>query len=108
MVSAMQNIKPDQALKNSRAITMPKRMLVSFNKRGGSKGCSPRCCLRIALARIHSINGITATSASCNTTGQWSSGPSAIGNSRQQRITASSAVPCQSMRDGVSRRVSGT
>lgn len=29
MVSAMQNIKPDQALKNSRAMAIPKRMLVN-------------------------------------------------------------------------------
>ncbi|MNP66213.1 hypothetical protein D3C76_1618970 [compost metagenome] len=35
-------------------------------------------------------------------------GPSAIGNSRQQRIAASNVVPVQSIRDGVSRRVSGT
>jgi hypothetical protein len=33
MVSAMQNINPDQALKKSRAMAMPKRMLVSFSRR---------------------------------------------------------------------------
>jgi hypothetical protein len=38
MVSAMQNIKPDQALKNSRAMAIPKRMLVNCSRRGGSRG----------------------------------------------------------------------
>ena len=70
MVSAMQNIKPDQALKNSRAIAMPKRMLVSFSRRGGSSGCSPRCCLRNALARIQTSSGSTATSKSWSVHGQ--------------------------------------
>ena len=87
---------------------MPKRMLVSFNRRGGKSGCSPRCCLPSALARIQISSGSTAASISCSVHGQCSSGPSAIGNSRQQRISARLKVPCQSMRECASRRVSGT
>jgi hypothetical protein len=83
-------------------------MLVSFSRRGGNSGCSPRCCLLSALARIQTSSGSTAANISCSVHGQCSSGPSAIGNSRQQRISARLKVPCQSMRECASRRVSGT
>ena len=57
--------------------------------RAAAPGLAAQCATE--MARIHSISGTTAISASCNTSGQWSSGPSAIGNSRQHRITASRA-----------------
>lgn len=108
MVSAIQNMNPDQTLKKSIPISTPKRMLRSCNRRGAMSGWAfSRSFLR-AFSTITQTSGTIASSAAFSGHDQCHCGPSAIGNIRQHSIAVSRTVPVQSMRDGVSRRVSGT